>query len=487
VGYTEKVVIIGAGISGLSCAYRLKQLGVPCLLLEAREAAGGVISTVHKNGFLFELGPQCPRFPASVWKLVKELNLENEFIAGDKRVKRYIVRQGQLYSAPFSPAGLLSTRLVGLKCKLRILTEGFASTHPPNSEESLADFVQRKFGQEVLNYLVDPIVSTVFFADASKMGMESAFPHLVKWESEQGSVTRGAIRARRSSRNKASGNGSFSGSNSESKRNVLRVTDSLPSLGSFKNGMGQLPERLAQELRAEIRYKAAISFVTPLQNGNGSSNAGWQIGLTDGEKIVTERLILAVPAHVAARFLLNSVPVLAGHLDAIEYSPICVVSCGYDRYKVSNKLDGFGFMVPRAEGTQTICTFWNSSLFPHRAPESKVLMTSFAGRGGESDTNGVDNERDLAEIVERENAKMLGITAAPVERFVWKDLKALPQYNIGHAQTVAEIQRILHTTPNLRIVGNFLKGRSIGDCVDIAVRVAEEVHSQFRSNNIKST
>jgi len=482
VGYTEKVVIIGAGISGLACAYRLRQLGIPCLVHEAQERAGGLIATIRRNGFLFETGPQCPRFPPLVWRLVRELNLETEFIAGDAKAKRFIVRDGRLHPAPFSPTGLIGTRLVGLGSKLRILTEVLGSSQPPLHEENLADFVQRKFGSEVLDYLVDPFISTIFLGDAHKMGMESAFPALVEWERNHGSLVRGAIRARKSKRRVPTEDSSPQ-SSANPKRDSLHVTDVLPSLGSFRSGMETLPKSLAEELHEEIRYRAGITSVAPLQNGNGTAEATWQIGLSDGEKIATEHLILAVPAHVAARLLANVAPQLAFQLEAIEYAPVCVVASAYDRSQVANALDGFGFMVPRREGLETICTFWNSSLFPERAPEGKVLMTSFAGRGASGDA-GAMREEECAQIVEAENAKTLGITGGPVNRVVWKDPQALPQYNVGHAQRVAEINGILRTMPNLSIVGNFLRGRSIGDCVEVAFGVAEDVHSHIRGNNI---
>jgi protoporphyrinogen/coproporphyrinogen III oxidase len=471
----EKVVVIGAGISGLGCAYRLRQLGIHCLVLEAKERAGGLISTIRRNGFLFEAGPQCPRFPPSVWQLVRELNLESKFVPGDPKAKRFIVRHGRMHPAPFSPKGLITTRLVGLASKFRILTEAFGSSQPPRHEESLADFVQRKFGVEILDNLVDPLISTIFFGDSQKMGMESAFPALVEWERNQGSLVRGAIRARNSKRNPGMSDGSPARSRPTANRGSLRVTDALPSLGSFTSGMGTLPEKLAEELQAEIRYKAGIAFVAPLQIENGTSKTYWQIGLASGEKIITENLVLAVPAYVAAQLLENSVPQLASHLKAIEYAPMCAVSSAYDRSKVANVLDGFGFMVPRREGLQTICTFWNSSLFPQRAPEGKVLMTSFAGRGMSGEA-GAMHEEEWARTVEAENAKTLGITGGPVDRVVWKDPRALPQYNVGHARRVGEIYGILRTLPNLFLAGNFLRGRSIGDCVEVAFRVAEELH-----------
>ena len=482
-GYTQKVAVIGAGISGLACAYRLKQLGIPSLVLEARERPGGVIATIRQNGFLFETGPQCPRFPQSVWQLVRDLNLETEFVAGDPGAKRYILRKGRLHRAPFSPAGLIATRLMGLGSKLRILTEVFGSSRPPVNEETLADFVQRKFGAEVLDYLVDPLISTVFFGDAHKMGMESAFPALVEWERERGSVARGAFRARNAKRQAAKAYASPRHAGANRDRDALRVTDALPSLGSFRAGMAALPERLAAELHAEIHYGAVIADIQLSRNGNGKTETAWKISLANGEKIIAEHLILAVPAYVAAQLLASAAPQLAAPLQAIEYAPVCAVGSAYGRSQVVDPLDGFGFMVPRREGFETICTFWNSSLFPGRAPEGNVLMTSFAGRNMNNGGAGFDEEK-YAQVVEGENATALGIKGPPLDRVVWKDSRALPQYNVGHARRVAEIQGTLRTMPNLQIVGNFLKGRSIGDCVDISFAAAQDLHSRIRSEII---
>jgi oxygen-dependent protoporphyrinogen oxidase len=476
VGYTEKVVVIGAGISGLACAHRLKKLGIRCVVLERSERAGGVIATIRRNGYLFETGPQCPRFPTSVWQLVHELNLERKFVAGDPKAKRYIFRHGRLQPAPFSPKGLVTTRLVGAGSKFRVLTEAFRSSQPPIQEESLAEFVHRKFGEEVLDNLVDPIISTIFLGDARKMGMKSAFPALVEWERSQGSLVRGALRARKSKREVHASDGSSPRGKERAKNNALYVTDALPSLGSFTSGMGTLPEKLAEELQPEIRYQAGVAGVSLLQNTNASSNANWQIDLANGEKLTTENLTLAVPAFVAAQLLANAVPQLASHLKAIEYAPMCVVSSAYDRSKVANSLDGFGFMVPRREGLQTICTFWNSSLFPQRAPGDKVILASFA----RSSTS----EEDCTQTVEAENAKTLGITGGPVDRVVWKEPQALPQYNVGHAQRVTEIEGVLRALPSLHVVGNFLRGRSIGDCVELAFRVAGDLHSQLQGKVI---
>src|SRR5580700_3783094 len=387
-GYMEKVVIIGGGISGLAVAYRLKRLGIPSLVLEANARPGGVIATTRRKGFLFETGPQFPRFPVPLWQLVRELNLDGEFVAGNPAANRYIFRHGQLHPAPFSPMGVIKTRLVGISSKLRILADPFGYSHPPDHEESLAQFIERKFDREILDNLVDPFISTVFLGDASKMGMESAFPALVEWERRKGSLLRGALSTRKARRNPSApivaaprpalhaatsvgtnGNGS-----------KLHITEALPALGSFKSGMATLQARLADVLGTAVRYNVAASSIAPTQHGDASATSNWQIYLPGGESILTEHVVLAVPAHVASILLTPGAPELASLLGGIEYAPICVVSSGYNRSAVRNTLDGFGFLVPRNEGLRTICTFWNSSLFSGRAPEGNVVITTFARR-----------------------------------------------------------------------------------------------------------
>jgi protoporphyrinogen/coproporphyrinogen III oxidase len=480
-GHRRKAVVIGAGISGLACAYRLRQLGIRPLLLEASGKAGGIIGTVRRNGFLFEAGPQCPRFPKSVWTLVRELGLEDQFVAGDPRARRYILRNGQLHRAPFSASGLVTTSLVGLKAKYLLLSEIFRHGHPPLEEESLAEFVRRKFGDEVLDYLVDPFISTIFFGDARKMGMHSAFPALVEWERSRGSLVRGAIhayKARRAVTAKAS-SAALTSDDSNLRHGELHVTDALPSLGSFKQGMGTLVERLAQKLREDLQYGAKVESVEAC-NGADEPEPGWRIRLSTGDELTADTLVMAVPAYAAATLLRQSIPRLFSLLAAIEHAPISVVSSAFGRRQVRHPLDGFGFMIPRREGLHTICTFWNSSIFPTQAPEGTVLMTSFVGgeNGGDSARTSDDS---LVQTVQTENAAILGITGAPIDRMVWKHPRALPQYNIGHAQRIKEIREASSGMPGLFLAGNYVTGRSIGDCVETGFQAAELLHSRSQS------
>ena len=478
-GYAHKVAVVGAGLSGLVCAYRLKQLGIHPIVFEEAEQPGGMTATVRRNGFLFEAGPQCPRFPASVWALVKELNLETEFVYGDPEAKRYILKQGLLHPAPFSAVQIMTTRLVDLRSKLRFLGEPLGSTRPPDHEESLAEFVRRKFGSEVLEYLVDPVISTVFLGDSRKMGMESAFPALVDWERSQGSLTRGVIRGTIAKRRAADPDGSRTPNRHETNRRRLHLTDALPSLGSFRSGMGMLPEKLSGALGESMKYGLKAGSVEPVRSENGTPMAGWRIRVPGAEEITAELLVLAVPAYVAARLLERSAPQLGALLGEIEYAPMCAVSSAYERDQVSHPLDGSGFMVPRREGLHTICTFWNSSLFKGRAPDGKVLMTSFAGRDSNGTLAALPDE-ECAQTIHAENTRILGIRGEPVDQMVWRYPRALPQYNVGHAKRVAEIRRLQETLPNLGLVGNYLTGRSIGDCAELASQVAEKLNRRFQ-------
>jgi len=475
VGCIYKALIIGGGISGLACAFRLRQLGVRPLVLEAAGQAGGMVSSLRRSGFVFEAGPQCPRFPESVWTLVRGLNLESEFVAGDPKAKRYILRSGRLHPAPFSAGGLLRTSLVSPQSKYRLLTEALRYSHPPAKEESLAEFVERKFGSEVLDYLVDPFISTVFSGDAHSMGMESAIPALVEWERSRGSVVRGAIRAYKSKRDaKTSGDGSLRAAATKSK--TLHVTDALPALGSFKRGMGSLPERLVEKLAGDIRFGVKVESVEAARCEAAGTESGWRIRVRGGEEFTAGAVVLALPAYAAVPLLQQSAPKLAERLAAIPHAPMSVISSAYDRKQVRHSLDGFGFMVPRRERLHTVCTFWNSSLFPGRAPQGTVLMTSFAREGDGSLMEAAEDV--FAQTVEAENARILGITGVPIDRAVWKNPQALPQYNVGHANGVRKIREALNGLPDFYLVGNYLTGRSIGDCVMAGFQAAEKLHSR---------
>ncbi|HTR48968.1 MAG TPA: protoporphyrinogen oxidase [Verrucomicrobiae bacterium] len=457
-GIDRQTVVIGGGISGLACAYRLQRLGSRVTLLEASDRVGGMIATERRNGFLFEAGPQCPRFPRAVWELVRELGLEREFLRADSRAKRYVVKHGKLYQAPFSLWAFLSTPLVGLGAKLRLVTEPLRRWQPPASEESIAAFVRRKFGAQMLDYLVDPFVSAVFFADPDQMAMDSAVPSLPKWEREYGSVFHGALKSRKAK---------------NSSQASTHLADFLPPLGSFRTGLAALPDKLAERLGTNVRLRAQVESVEVPTAGSWPN---WRIRLRGGEELAAESVVVAAPAYAAAAMLQRGAPQLSSALQAISYAPLVVVSSAYARSQVRHSLDGFGVMFPRREGLHAILTTWTSSLFAGRAPEDKVLLTTFA-RPMPHDTfldlpNGA-----IGAVVEDEVGSILDVSGAPVERMVWKHAKALPQFQVGHAQRVAAIRESARVFPGLYLAGNYFRGRSLDDCVESGFNAAEEAHA----------
>jgi len=466
-GMDRQTVVIGGGITGLACAYRLERLGVSVMLLEASDRVGGVIAATKRNGFVFEGGPQCPRFPRALRDVVGDVGLERDFLRAKSGAKRYVLKGGQLHPAPLSPWTLLGTRLVGLRDKARFVGEPFGQAKPPDAEESVADFVRRKFGTETLDFLVDPFVSAVFFADAEDMGMESALPSVVRWEREHGSVFRGALKSRTSNGRSPSSPGSTRPSIRH--RSSVRLSEALPPLGSFQAGFTALTDRLAQKLGSSVRLGTRVEG---LHFASGA--APCLIRLRGGEEVAAQSVVIAAPAYEAASLLQGARPHLSSMLAGIPYSPLAVVCSAYDRAQVRHRLEGFGFVVPRREGLHIISSTWNSSLFPDRAPAGKVVITNLA-RPLAGDRFLAMSEEATAKIVEGEVAAILGISGAPLDRQVWKHRNALPRFRIGHAKRVAEIREQVRAVPGLYLAGNYLEGRSISDCVELAFNVAEEI------------
>jgi len=197
VATVSKILVIGGGISGLACAWRLRQLGLPALLLERSPRFGGVIDSVIEDGFHFDVGPQSFTNTQALSELIDELGLGGELLQADPRAPRYILRHGRLVPAPLSPPQLLFTPLLSLRTKLRILSEPFRHTRPPDADESVGAFVRRKFGADLLANLVAPFVSGVWAGDPERLSLTSSFPSVRRFEERYGSVIRGAVRQRR--------------------------------------------------------------------------------------------------------------------------------------------------------------------------------------------------------------------------------------------------------------------------------------------------
>jgi oxygen-dependent protoporphyrinogen oxidase len=445
-----RAVVIGAGISGLACAYRLRQLGARVTLLEAASRVGGVIDSARQQGLLFEQGPQSFLSSDAVLELVAALRLDGELLRADSRAPRFVLLGGRLHRVPMAPPSLLSTSLLSLRSRLRLLAEPFRGTQPPATDESVADFVRRKFGGELLEHLVGPLVSGVYAGDPEKLSLRSAFPMVHQWEKEHGSVIRGAMKSR-------------------PPRDRPRAT-----LCTFCDGVAALPRRLAAELGDAVRTEV---WMEPLRRGksNGKSHFTLELRLTSGAELLeADAVVVATSTAAAAELLATLAPRAAHTLRQIPYAPVAVVGAVYRREQVGVAPEGFGYLVPRKEGRRILGTVWNSSLFPGRAPDGMVNFTTFAG--GATDPELVSrSEEEIAAAVEKDVAEVMRIQGAPVARVVRCHERALPQYTLGHAERILALQQELARIPGLFLTGSYLGGPAIAACVEQAFRTAQSV------------
>lgn len=452
----NRVIVIGGGISGLTCARALKHAGVEVTLLESSAQAGGLIGSVEKDGFLFERGPQSFQGTVVLSELIRELGIESELLEADPAAPRYVFRGGRLQKIPMSPPALIGSSLLGIGSRWRIVSEPFRHTTPPGHEESVAEFARRKFGHEILEYLVSPFVSGVYAGDPERLSLRAAFPTLEEWERQFGSVLRGAMKSR-----PASG---------EKKK--------APSLCSFRRGLSTLTDALARDLGPSARTGARVAELSARDSGARA----FDLQIVENGKSATigaAAVVLATPAYVSAQLVQPFTSQLARILSGIPYAPVATTAAGYYAKQFAHPPDGFGFLVPRKEKMRTLGTVWNSSLFPGRAPQGRVLMTSFLG--GATDPGLVEKTEDeIAEIANSENRRILQISGAPVVSATWKHPKALPQYNLGHGHIVEAIREAQAEISGVFFAGNYLAGPAIGKCVEQALRTAESACALLR-------
>jgi protoporphyrinogen/coproporphyrinogen III oxidase len=455
----QGVAVIGGGISGLSCAWRLQKLGIPVTLFESEEQAGGLIDTVRQSGFLFESGPQSFQATETLLDLIRQLGIENELCEANPRAPRYVLRHGKMQKVPMSPQGVLTSSLLSAGSRWKVVSEPLRRTKPPSEDESVAAFVRRKFGHEILEYLVSPFVSGVYAGDPEKLSLRAAFPTLEEWERDYGSVIRGAMKSRPKPEN--------------GKRKP-------PSLCSFRGGVSTLARAIAAQLGASLRLKTKTCAIGRAAGSNALEIHANRDG--QAETFLSSAVVLATPAYTASNLLASLSAPLAHTLSGIAYAGVAVIAAGYYAKQVGASLDGFGFLVPRSENMRTLGTVWNSSLFPGRAPEGTVAITSFAG--GATDTEILTkSDEEIAALVQADNARILRIEGAPVASAVWKHPKALPQYNLGHSHTVAAIRDFEKRNPGLFFCGNYLEGPSLGKCVEHGFKTAEAVRD-FLANEV---
>jgi oxygen-dependent protoporphyrinogen oxidase len=447
----KQVAIIGGGISGLTCAYRLEQKGVEVLLVEREGSVGGVMKSEVRDGFLIETGPNSFQNAPAIMQLIEDVGLSDELLTAPGSAARYIYYNGRLREFPMSPPKLFSTSLLTLGGKVRIFLEPFARP-PSGSEESIADFITRRFGRQVLEVFVDPFVSGVYAGDPARLSMQSTFPMLTDLEKQYGGVLKGFIKSQKKS----------------SEPRLKRL------LCSFKRGLGSLPQALAEHLGHSLMTDARLVRLDA-SGSNAARRFTLEIAQHDQTEVVeAAAIVLATPAFVAAEMVNSVSEPLARVLASIEYPPLASVCLGYDQAAIPRPIDGFGFLIPRNQGLRSLGCLWSSGLFLGRAPEGKVCLTNFVGGATDPSMREL-SDAELVQTVHRELEITLGVKANPHVIAVHRYPRAIPQYNLGHQSKRQQIREHLSQIPGLFLVGNYLRGVSVGDCVGEATKAADGI------------
>ena len=438
------------------CAYRLRQAGISVRVLEAGSRPGGMIATTEQDGFRFDLGPQSFLSTEPLLEMIDALGMREQLQHANPRAPRFILMDGKLVPAPLAPPSLLSTPLFSAGTKWRLLTEIMRRTHPPADDESIATFVRRKFGDELLARFVAPFVSGIYAGDPERLSLRAAFPKLHEFEAQHGSVLRGAMKSRPAKGTPRAG------------------------LCSFRDGMETFPRAIAEYLGDSLLLETNVASV---RSANVNGKPWFEVDVVrrgNRETLAANSVVVATPTEIASQIVAGLSDAYAPLFSRIEYAPVTVVSTCYRREQLQRPVEGFGFLVPRAEGLHVLGTVFSSSLFAGRAPDGMVCFTSFAG--GATDPKFCElSEGKIAETICGEIARVLGITGAPAATNVHRYARALPQYNLGHVQIVKSLESLTATMPGLFLAGNYLSGPSIGACVEQANRTADAVRDFLAS------
>jgi len=462
-------VVVGAGITGLSCAWRLHSAGRSVLLLERGSRVGGVIHSERIPGVgVIDHGPQTLRSgdPALLAEF-RELGIEEDrCVAGAAGSHRYVFWQDRLVPLPHSPVAFLRSPILPTSAKLRLLLEPFARPRR-DQDESVEDFFRHRLGRHAVERLVDPFVSGVYAGDPRQLSMRSVFPALKEGVDRKGSLLRWAV-----SRARAAGRA----------RRERGTPRSRPQLFSFKEGLGQWPRALEAALGPD-RVRTGVDLKA-VRRAEGHWALTGDLGGSQ-EEIRARVLVLAIPAPGAAALLGGGFPADSRPLMDIPYAPVSTVHLAWRREDVGHPLDGFGYLCPSSQDRPVLGTLWISSLFPQRVEEGVVLTTSFVG-GARVPEQATRPPQELVGLAVGEHRRTLGARGEPLEARVVTYPRGIPQYEFGHEQRVEAAARMEASAPDLYLTGSWRGGVSVPDCWAGGRATADRVLSEWgRSSSLE--
>lgn len=460
----KRVAIVGGGIAGLATAYFLSQRGggtVDYKLIESEPRFGGKIVSAREHGFVVEGGPDSflTTKPAAI-DLCRALGLEDQLIGtNDAGRKVYVWSRGQLQQMPDGVMLIIPTRimpfvaspLISWPGKLRMGMDVFIPPRRDDGDESLAHFVRRRLGAEALDRIAEPMIAGIYVADAEYLSLKSTFPRFLDMERKYGGLLKGVIAQKRANRNGKS--------------------QSKPAISMFmtlRGGLQDMVDGILSRLNPDALMPGRrVLQVTP-------SETGYNVALSDGACLETDAVVFASPTYATADLVQSFDRPLADSLRGIRYVSTATVSLGYKRSDLIHPLNGFGFVVPRSEKRKILACTWTSTKFNHRAADGYALVRAFIG-GAHAEYLAEEGDDSLAAIARAELHAMMGITAEPVLTKVYRWSKANPQYAVGHAQRIDEIDQQAARHTGLYLAGGAYHGVGIPDCIEDGAKVADKI------------
>jgi protoporphyrinogen/coproporphyrinogen III oxidase len=451
----NSVAIIGAGITGLTAAFYLKRSGLSVTVYEASGRAGGVIQSLRKDGYLAEFGPNTLlETSPKISQLVRDAGLQPRRLDSDPKAEaRYVVRYKRPIAMPSQPLGFFTTDLFTLKAKLAVVREPFIKPRRDGVEESIAQFVVRRFNQEFLDHAIDALVAGIYAGDPHKLSVTHAFPKLKALEDNYGSMIKGQL---------------FGGRDRKKRGEVAK--DRAPKF-SFDEGLQVLPDSLAEQLGDSRQLNTAVTKLK--QTGEG-----WTLTLTSGGREFETRhsaVIYAGTAFKLAQLKIESdKSVDLSPLSEVRYPPVASVVLGFRREDVAHPCEGFGMLIPRIEGFKILGTIFSSSLFPNRAPAGHHTLTSYIGGERYPEMASLPADK-LYDLVCDDLRILLGITGRPTFQHSVFYPRAIPQYNVGYGRYRALMTETEDKVPGLFLAGHYRDGVSLSDSIVSGCNVVERV------------
>ena len=467
------VIVIGAGISGLVTAWHLQKAGIDVAVLEAENSVGGCMRSERRDGFILEKGPFNVLVRDEPFKtLLDECAKEAAPIkASPEANRRYLLRHGALQEVPTGPRGLVGTKLLSRRAKLRLLRGMLLSARSPAPDPTIAEVATRRLGPEVAETFISSIVAGVCGGDSRQLGLKACFPKAWRFDQDCRSPLLYEMAVMRKKRKEAA-------RNPDGNR--------YKGLVSFGNGLQALPDALAGRLGPRLRTGCRVESIE-------RDGGGYRLSLDSSEGRETtssRRVVLATPQGSAAELLRPIVPAAAAELDGIESASLVVLNLGYRRQDVAHPMVGYGFLVPSSETDMPVMgALWADSAFPHHAESDRRVIRVFMG--GPRDPSAADQPEDqLLSTANDALRDLLGISADPVLVDVCRWPASIPQYRPGHTERIDRLSLIVNEVPGLHLVGNYARGVSINDCVregtlaagDIIQQLARTDHDE-RSNH----